>query len=131
MQVYYWWFNARERFEARAARQREDEYRRAGELAALRAGEERVHAEARLGAVVPREELPVEPKLAELPADPVPAGEVSSPPFDHAEPADDRDEAPADEDRRFSRTRLPDVSLVEDDGQEDRPADRVRPKRTL
>jgi gamma-glutamylputrescine oxidase len=131
MQVYYWWFNARERFEARAARQREDEYRRAGELAALRAGEEPVHAEARLGAVVPREELPVEPKLAELPADPVPAGEVSSPPLDHAEPADDRVEAPAEEGRRFGRARLPDVSFVDDDGQGDRSPDRVRPKRTL
>ena len=73
MQVYYWWFDARERFEARQARQREQEYRRVAELAALRAGEEGSDVEATLGAVVPREELPEEPTLAELPADPVEA----------------------------------------------------------
>ena len=70
MQVYYWWFDARERFAARQARQREEEYRRGTELAALRSGEEQAHVEARLGAVVPRSELPEEPALAELPADP-------------------------------------------------------------
>ena len=74
MQAYFWWFDARERFLARQARAREQEYRRAGELAALRAGEERVHAEARLGAVVPHEALPAEPALADLPGDPVTAG---------------------------------------------------------
>ncbi len=37
MQVYTWWFTARERFEARQARQREEEFRRASERAALRA----------------------------------------------------------------------------------------------
>ena len=57
-QVYYWWFDARERFAARQARQREEEYRRGSELAALRAGEEQAHVEARLGAVVPRGVLP-------------------------------------------------------------------------
>jgi gamma-glutamylputrescine oxidase len=76
MQVYYWWFDARERFDARAARQREQEYRRVAELAALRAGEE-PDVEARLGAVVPRGELPEEPALAELPVDPVIAREAS------------------------------------------------------
>jgi gamma-glutamylputrescine oxidase len=133
MQVYYWWFDARERFEARAARQREEEYRRAGELAALRSGEERVHGEARLGAVVPREVLPEEPSLDELPADPLPPGEVASPPLDHAEPADEHDEAPADDGRRFIRSNAPDVSYVEDDADDGRarPPDRVRPNRTF
>jgi gamma-glutamylputrescine oxidase len=32
MQVYYWWFDARERFAARQARQRQEEYRRGSEL---------------------------------------------------------------------------------------------------
>src|SRR5712692_3320029 len=86
MQVYYWWFDARERFEARQARQREEEYRRAGELAALRAGEERAHVEVRLGAVVPREQLPEEPALSELPVDPVIARETV-----HASPSPDDD----------------------------------------
>ena len=74
MQVYYWWFDARERFAAKEARAREQDYRRAAELAALRAG----HAgeepgDAELGAVV--RHLPEEPALAELPADPVRAEE--------------------------------------------------------
>ena len=94
MQVYYSWVNARERFEARQARQREDEYRRGAELAALRAGEEPAHVEARLGAVVPRGELPEEPALAELPADPVMAEDIASPPIDRAEPGDDIAAAP-------------------------------------
>ena len=90
MQVYYWWFDARERFAARQARQREEEYRRGTELAALRAGEEQAHVEARLGAVVPRSEaLPEEPALAELPADPVAAGETASPSIDRVEPGDE------------------------------------------
>jgi glycine/D-amino acid oxidase-like deaminating enzyme len=76
VQAYYWWFDARERFEARQARQREQEFRRAEELAALRSGEERARVEERLGAVVPHEQLPVEPKLADLPVDPVIAGET-------------------------------------------------------
>jgi gamma-glutamylputrescine oxidase len=95
MQVYYWWFDARERFAARQARQREEEYRRLAELAALRAGEEPAHVEARLGAVVPREELPEEPALAELPADPVTAEEVASPPLEQA--VDDTVEARMDD----------------------------------
>ncbi len=76
MQVYYWWFNARERFLARQARRREQEFQRAAELAALRAGEEQPQIEAKLGAVVPSEQLPAEPSLAELPVDPVIAGEA-------------------------------------------------------
>jgi len=82
MQVYYWWFNARERFEARAARGREEEYRRLAERAALREGEDEADVEARLGAVVPRADLPTEPALAELPADPLAPKEIASPPID-------------------------------------------------
>ena len=47
MQAYYWGFNARERFEARQARAREQEFRRGRQIAALRAGEEEAHVEAR------------------------------------------------------------------------------------
>ena len=75
VQAYYWWFDARERFEARQARQREQEFQRAEELAALRAGEEPARIEERLGAVVPRRRLPAEPNRADLPVDPVIAGE--------------------------------------------------------
>jgi gamma-glutamylputrescine oxidase len=96
MQVYYWWFDARERFAARQARQRQEEYRRGSELAALRAGEEQAHVEARLGAVVPRGVLPEEPALAELPADPV-AAEIASPRMGHSdasvETSQERDES--------------------------------------
>ena len=69
-QVYYWWFNARERFEARQARQREEEVRRARQRAALRAGEER-RPWPTIGAAVPADQLPAEPALVDLPADPV------------------------------------------------------------
>jgi glycine/D-amino acid oxidase-like deaminating enzyme len=74
MQVYYWWFSARERWAARQARAREGEFHRAEELAALRAGEEQPQIEAKLGAVVPPAVLPQEPALAQLPADPMIAG---------------------------------------------------------
>jgi glycine/D-amino acid oxidase-like deaminating enzyme len=77
MQAYYWWFNARERGAARAARGREREFRRAEEFALLRAGAEQPQIEAELGAVVPPEQLPREPELAQLPADPVSAGEAA------------------------------------------------------
>jgi glycine/D-amino acid oxidase-like deaminating enzyme len=87
MQAYYWWFNARERFEARQARQREQEFLRARELAALRAGEDEAEAEARIGAVVPHEQLPVEPALAELPVDTVIAREAVPRPEEEAPPA--------------------------------------------
>jgi gamma-glutamylputrescine oxidase len=128
MQVYYWWFDARERFEARQARQREQEYRRAAELASLRAGEEQVDAEAKLGAVVPREDLPEEPALAELPVDPVIARETV-----HASPSLDDDATAWGEHRRVRRAFLPDVSLAEDDADRRQagPGDRARPKRTL
>jgi gamma-glutamylputrescine oxidase len=157
MQVYYWWFNARERFEARQARQREQEYRRVAELAALRAGEERADVEARLGAVVPREELPEEPTLAELPADPViaretvhaalaseasgqrgdPVARAHSASEDARERADDTRPEPGssarDDGRRLARAHLPDVSFVQDEDNraQDRPADRARTKRTF
>ena len=75
MQIYYWWFSARERWSARQAREREDELRRAKERAALRAGEQLPRIEAKLGAVVPSEQLPQEPSLAQLPVDPLIAGE--------------------------------------------------------
>jgi gamma-glutamylputrescine oxidase len=130
MQVYYWWFDARERFAARQARQREEEYRRGTELAALRSGEEQAHVEARLGAVVPRSELPEEPALAELPADPVAAGEIASPSMEHVEPGDEVIERPNDDARRFARTNSPGASL-EDNGQQDWPADGAGPKRRV
>jgi gamma-glutamylputrescine oxidase len=100
MQVYYWWFDARERFAARQARQREEEYRRGSELAAMRAGEEQAHVEARLGAVVPRGALPEEPALAELPADPIAAGEIVSPAMEPGDPRDEFSERPMDGSRR-------------------------------
>src|SRR5262245_45875036 len=84
MQIFYWWFDASERGQAHRARLREKDYRRAAELASLRAGEEEAHVEARLGAVVPPSALPEEPALAELPADPVVAGQPASPPMDSA-----------------------------------------------
>jgi gamma-glutamylputrescine oxidase len=85
MQVFYWWFDANERFQARQARQREEEYRRVAELAALRAGEESTAGEARLGAVVPPSQLPEEPALTALPADPLAAEEIASPSIDRAD----------------------------------------------
>ena len=84
MQVYYWWFDARERFLARQARLREQEDRRAAEIAALRARDAPAHVEARLGAVVPPSVLPEEPALAELPVTP---DEIAAPAIDEAAPA--------------------------------------------
>jgi hypothetical protein len=75
MQVYYSWFSARERWAARQAREREDELRRAKQRAAQRAGEQLPRIEAKIGAVVPFEQLPQEPSLAQLPVDPLIAGE--------------------------------------------------------
>ena len=86
--------------------------------------------EARLGAVVPRSELPEEPALAELPADPVAAGEIASPSMDHVEPGDEVIERPNDDARRFARTNSPGTSL-EDNGQQDWPADGTGPKRRV
>ena len=75
MQAYYWWFNTRERWAARQARGREQEFRRAEELAAMRSGTDQPQIEAEIGAVVPPEQLPQEPSLAQLPVDPVITGE--------------------------------------------------------
>ena len=124
MQVYYWWFNARERFEARAARQREQEYRRVvGARGAARGGGGggRGSSARRRGAAG---ELPEEPALAELPADPVIAREAVR--------ADEPAKVPTDDGRRLPRARLPDVSFVEDevDRAPERPADRARITRT-
>ena len=65
MQVYYWWFGARERWAARQAREREEEFR-ARRRARRHARGRRADADAkrRLGAVVPPEQLPQEPALA-------------------------------------------------------------------
>src|SRR5262249_61649704 len=71
MQVFYWWFNGLERFEARAARQREEEDQRVAERGAQREGDDETDVEARLGAVVPRADLPGEAARAALPAHPV------------------------------------------------------------
>jgi hypothetical protein len=79
MQVFYWWFDARERMAARAARQREEEDARAVQRAALREGDSEAPLEAQLGAVVPAAELPAEPALAELPADPLAPKEIGAP----------------------------------------------------
>jgi gamma-glutamylputrescine oxidase len=108
MQVYYWWFNARERYLARQARRREQEFHRAAELAALRAGIEQAEIEAKLGAVVPAEQLPAEPSLAELPVDPVIAGETmhTSPPLeagDIEEPGGDYADASETQSRESGR----------------------------
>ena len=129
MQVYYWWFDARERFAARQARQREEEYRRGTELAALRAGEEQAHVEARLGAVVPREALPEEPALAELPADPVAAGEIASPSMDRIEP-DELTEQSMNDARGFARTKSGPAPLLEEDDQQDWRDAGAHPKRS-
>jgi gamma-glutamylputrescine oxidase len=117
MQAYYWWFSARERFEARQARAREQEYRRAQELAALRAGEEQAQVEVRLGAVVPHDALPVEPALAELPVDPLIAREAShaAPPLEADEPRNEGPAGAAHRRRRLARIGMPEVSFVDED----------------
>jgi len=144
MQVYTWWFSARERFEARQARQREEEFRRASERAALRAPEE--HAEAEIGAAVPADQLPAEPGLVELPADPVlthepvpvapPMTRLPAEPTPH--PAQDDAASGYAEDAAYgerppSRPALPDVSYAEepDEPQPDRRTGRARADRTV
>jgi glycine/D-amino acid oxidase-like deaminating enzyme len=129
VQVYYWWFNARERFEARQAREREQEYRRAEQLAVLRAGEDRAHIEARIGAVVPREQLPQEPTLAELPVDTMIAGEAVRAAPDPADNADDHAE-PMAQDRHFARAAARDEGFDHDDGERQPEFERRRPNRT-
>ena len=127
MQVFYWWFNGLERFEARAARQREAEDQRVAGRAAHRGGDDEMDVEARLGAVVPRADLPEEPALAELPADPIAPSEIVSP--IKRESVDAPLEAPAQE--SFLRADLPDVSVVEDNAARSRPVPDARPKRPV
>src|SRR5262249_12818684 len=112
MQVFYWWFNGLERFEARAARQREAEDQRVAGRAPRRHGGDEMDVEARLGAVVPRAGLPEEPALAELPADPIAARRAGGP-------------------GGLAPGRLPEVSVVEDDAARSRPVPHARPKRPV
>jgi hypothetical protein len=67
-----------------------------------------MEVEARLGAVVPRADLPEEPALAALPADPIAPKDIAAPPIE-------RDGVDARAQERFARADLPDVSVVEDD----------------
>ena len=142
MQGYYWWFNARERFAARQARQREEEVRRARQRAALRAPEER--AEAEIGAAVPADQLPAEPGLVDLPADPFSAHEpvpVAPPRRRRSETADDRADDDADqrgyaEDAGYDQPPQPhsavaDVSYAEEQPQPDGQPGRARTDRTI
>ena len=131
MQVFYWWFNGLERFEARAARQREAEDQRVAGRAARRGGDDEMDVEARLGAVVPRADLPEEPALAELPADPIAPSEIVSPIKRESvdAPRDAPLDAPAQE--SFLRADLPDVSVAEDDAARGRPVRDARPKRPV
>jgi hypothetical protein len=94
------------------------------ERAALREGDDETDVEARLGAVVPRADLPEEPALAELPADPLAPKDIAAPPVER-EGVDAPLEAPAQE--SFARADLPGVSVVEDDAARSRPATDARP----
>ena len=98
------------------------------ERAALREGDDETDVEARLGAVVPRADLPEEPALAELSADPLAPKDIAAPPVER-EGVDAPLEAPAQE--RFARADLPGVSVVEDDAARSRPATEARPKRPV
>jgi gamma-glutamylputrescine oxidase len=105
-QVYYWWFHGRERFLARQARAREEEFCRAEELAVLRTGAEQEKIEAKIGAVVPPDQLPKEPVLAELPHDPLsvhPSGEQSIPSGDGQAATVDKPPASANAEPRGHR----------------------------
>jgi hypothetical protein len=128
MQVFYWWFNGLERFEARAARQREAEDQRVAGRAARRGGGDDTDVEARLGAVVPRADLPEEPALAELPADPIAPKDVAAPPIER-DGVDALLEARVRE--SLARADLPGVSVVEDDAARSRPVPDARPKRPV
>jgi hypothetical protein len=98
------------------------------ERAALREGDDETDVEARLGAVVPRANLPEEPALAELPADPLAPKDIAAPPVER-EGVDAPLEARAQE--SFARADLPGVSVVEDDAARSRPATDARPKRPV
>jgi len=73
-QVYYWWFRARERYEARQAREREEEVERTGGREPQFADRPAARTEP---ALVAASDLPAEPVAASLPADPARA-EVSA-----------------------------------------------------
>ena len=60
----------------------EQEDLRLAKRTAPREEDEEVGTEAQLGAVLPREHLPAEPRRGELPADPVAAQEIPSPSID-------------------------------------------------
>jgi hypothetical protein len=66
--------------------------------------------------VVPRGVLPEEPALAELPADPIAAGEIASPAM---EPGDAGIEPAAA--RGFARPDAPEASVLDNDEQQDWP----------
>jgi hypothetical protein len=127
MRVFYWWFNGLERFEARAARQREAEDQRVAGRAARREGGDDTDVEARLGAVVPRADLPEEPALAELPADPITPKDVAAPPIE-------RDDVHALLEARvresLARVDLPGVSVADDAARSPSAPD-ARPKRSV
>jgi glycine/D-amino acid oxidase-like deaminating enzyme len=113
MQVYYWWFSARERFEARQSREREREYGLAAERTSETAD---ATLEPQTDALEPAAELPAEPDSTALPADPlmVAAPVPIAPPIARRsalEPADDlvdehaleparAEDTPSEEDRR-------------------------------
>jgi hypothetical protein len=128
MQVFYWWFNGLERFEARAARQREDEDVRVAERAALRESDDETDVEARLGAVVPRANLPEEPALAALPADPIAPKDVAALPIKR-DGIDALLEARVRE--SLAQADLPGGSVAEDDAAHSRPSPDTRPKRPV
>jgi hypothetical protein len=127
IQAYYWWFGARERWAARQARQREDEFRRAEELAVLRAGGDQPESEAQLGAVVPAEQLPQEPQLRDLPDDPVVVAGSIRPvedPVPARHPPRKSSDAGIERDRDVERggsARIAEVSLTDRDWPEGNP----------
>ncbi len=82
-QVHYWWFRARERLEARQAREREEEFERSAGRSLSDEPAPRMAP-----SMLPPEQLPAEPVDAALPADPVMA-------TDPAPPATVEAEAPA------------------------------------
>jgi hypothetical protein len=119
MQGYYWWFNARERFAARQARQREEEVRRARQRAALRAPEERTEA---------HEPVTVAPPLRRRGSDP-----ADDLPDDDAGQRGYAENAGYDQ-RPQPHSAVRDVSYAEEEQDEPQPEDqpgRARTDRTI
>jgi hypothetical protein len=79
--------------------------------------------------VVPREALPEEPALAELPVDPVAAGDIASPLMDRIEP-DELTERSMNDARGFARTKSGPAPLLEEDDQQDWRDAGAHPKRS-